>query len=274
VKLAIFTDEINREDPERALKLAREWGIDFVEVRSLVTGRFPSVPDEEIEEFRAMIQDVGLRVSGVSPGISKKQVDSPSLEADITAGLQRACEWARRLDTDVVSGFGFRRAEGEDRPSQVVDHFARMADIARQNGCRLVLENEAVCWGATGIEAAEIIREADSDNLSLCWDPGNSAKAGSRSPYPDEYEQIKDLVTHVHMKNFGADTGVWQLIEDGVVDWPGQIAALKADGYDGFMIVETHTSISAEEFEVVDHDLAGLEANSLRNVEYARSLIG
>lgn len=274
MQLSIFADEINRDDPVRALHLAREWGIEFIEVRSLPGGRFPAVAEEVLESFKSMIEDAGLRVSGVSPGFSKKLVEDPTVEEDFTTGLPKACEWARKLGTNLVSGFGFRRGDAKERPSQVVDYCARMADIAGQKGCRLVLENEAVCWGATGIEAAEIIRAVNSDNFKLCWDPGNSAKAGSKSPFPDEYEEVKDLVSHVHMKNFDADSGVWQLIEEGVVDWPGQISALKAANYGGFLVVETHTSISPEEFVVVDNDLAGLEANSLKNVQYARSLIG
>ena len=69
-----------------------------------------------------------------------------------------------------------------------------MADIVTENGCRLVLENEATSWGATGIDAEHIIRQIGSDRIRLCWDPGNSARAGSICPFPDEYERIKDLM--------------------------------------------------------------------------------
>ena len=108
--------------------------------------------------------------------------------------------------------------------------------ITRQHGCRLVLENEAGCWGATGLEAASIIRQVGSRNIGLCWDPGNSCLAGSARPYPDEYFQIKDLVSHVHMKNIEPLTDSWCLMDKGMVDWRGQLAALSADGYTGFLV--------------------------------------
>ncbi|MBT4504073.1 MAG: sugar phosphate isomerase/epimerase, partial [Gemmatimonadetes bacterium] len=118
-----------------------------------------------------------------------------------------------------------------------------------------------------------IIRQIGSDQFTLLWDPGNSARAGSTCPYPDEYEQLKDLVTHVHLKNFDPTTGQWSLMEKGVVDWPAQFAALKRDQYDGFVVIETHLRISPDEFAVVDDDLDALEANSRRNLDYLRTLV-
>ena len=70
----------------------------------------------------------------------------------------------------------------------------------------LLLENEASCWGSTGRQAAEIIRRIGPDRLQLCWDPANSARAGSIHPYPDEYEELRDsrncVIGCIHMKNY------------------------------------------------------------------------
>ena len=57
------------------------------------------------------------------------------------------------------------------------------------------------------------------------------------------------------------------------MDWPGQLDALRADGYEGFVVVETHLDISPDAFEVADPEFAGLAANSLRNLEYVRSCL-
>ena len=273
MKIAIFTDEINREDPQRALRLAREWGVEYVEVRSLPGGRLPQPPDSELRDFQSMVSDAGLKISGVSPGFFKCPVNDPSVPADLSEGLPRACEWAREWGTDMVSCFGFRRKEDDVVPNEVLDALGRMAEVTGEHGCRMVLENESVCWGDTGLEAAEMIRQIGSQNLTLCWDPGNSARAGSKVPYPDEYEQFRDLVSHVHLKNFDPETNGWQLMEKGIVDWPGQLGALRTDGYEGFLVIETHLSVSPDEFKFIDPDLAGLEANTRRNLEYLRSLL-
>ena len=270
MKLSIFTDEIN-PDPSRAIRLAAEWKIPCVEVRSLPNGRFPRVADAELEEFHKQVTDAGLSVSGVSPGFFKCPVDDPEVPSAMAEELPRACEWAQRWGTDLISCFGFRRDDSQSVPAAVVDGLGKMADITARHGCRLVLENEAVCWGNTGLEAATIIRRVGSDHLTLLWDPGNSGRAGSDCPYPDEYAQLKDLVTHVHLKNFDPESGQWALMEKGLVDWPGQFAALQDDGYDGFVVIETHLRISPDEFEVIDDDLDALEGNSRSNLEYVRT---
>lgn len=273
MRISVFTDEIDRSDPERAIRLAASWGVEWVEVRTLASGRFPGVPDSELEEFSARLRDAGLAVSGVSPGLFKCPVDAPSVPEALARDLPRACAWARRLGTDRVSCFGFARQGGTQVPQQVEDRLAEMARTTAEQGCRLSLENEAGCWGGTGLEAAAIIRRVGVIGMGLCWDPGNAVRAGSASPFPAEYHQVADLVAHVHAKNFDPQHRRWSLIETGVVDWPGQLRALAADRYAGFVVVETHLDISPDEFRVVAPDLDALSANTLRNLEFVRSCL-
>ena len=273
MKLSAFTDEISPDSPERAIALAREWGIEHLELRLLSGGRFPAVPDGELQRLSRQIADAGLAVSGVSPGFFKCRWDDPEAERGMSVGLPRACEWAKRLGTDLVTCFGFHRDPTQQRPPAVVDLLGRMAEVVRAHGCRLALENEAVCWGGTGLEAAGIIRQVGADLLSLCWDPGNALRAGAARPFPDEYEQLKDLVSHVHMKNFDPVRGSWSLIAEGAVDWPGQLAALAGDGYDGFLVIETHLHVSPDAFRFVDGPLSGLEGNTRRNLRFVRACL-
>jgi sugar phosphate isomerase/epimerase len=273
VKLSVFTDEVCRDDPARALALIARWGLKHAELRTVRTGRFPLVPDAEIEEFGRQLRGEGLALSGVSPGFFKCPVGDPQVRPLLERELPRACEWARRLGADLVSAFAFARQGQGPPPAQVIDYLGEMARVAGQHGCGLALENEAVCWGDTGLEAVRLIRQSGAANLSLCWDPGNAARAGSLCPFPDEYRQFRELVAHVHLKNYDPQAGRWSLMEKGVVDWPGQLAALAADGYRGFLIVETHLNISPDEFALADPDLSALEANTWRNLEFARACL-
>lgn len=273
MEISVFADEIDRYDPARAIALAADWGVSHVEVRQLAGGRFPAVDDSELAAFHARVLDAGLGVSGVSPGFFKGPLDDPGIDDHLRESLPRACEWALRLGTDRMSCFAFERTATPHPPASVVDRLGQMADVAAREGCRLALENEAVCWGATGAEAAWLIRQVGEERISLCWDPGNSARAGTASPYPEEYVDLKELVTHVHVKNFDPGTGAWSLAEAGLVDWPAQLNALSAGGYSGFVVVETHLDISPDAFEVADSAFTGLAANSLRNLEYVRSCL-
>ncbi len=273
MRISIFADEIDRKDPARAISLAADWGVSHVEVRQLPGGRFPAVSDDELAAFHTRIRDAGLGVSGVSPGFFKGPLDDPRVDEHLRQSLPRACAWARQWGTDRVSCFAFQRTEAPHPPAEVVDRLGQMADVTAREGCRLALENEPVCWGATGAEAALLVRQVGVGRISLCWDPGNSARAGTASPYPGEYETLKDLVTHVHVKNYDPDSGAWALAEAGTVDWPGQLDALSADGYNGFVVVETHLDISPDAFEVADRGFTGLAANTLKNLAYVRSCV-
>ncbi len=268
MQLSIFTDEVSA-DPRRAIELAVEWGIDAVEVRNLPGGRFPRVGDGELADVGQWVADAGRHVSSVSPGLFKCALDDPQVLDGIDALLPRSCEWARRWGTDLVSVFGFLRGEGAV-PQQVVDYLAQMAAIAAQHDCRLVLENEAVCWGNTGLEAADIVRRVGAENVALLWDPGNSARAGSRDAFPGEYAQLSHLVEHVHVKNFCPDRNAWSLMADGIVDWAGQLAALKTDGYAGYLAIETHVKQRPEGL-ALRAGLDGLESNSLDNLDCLRA---
>ena len=270
MKLAIFSDEIS-PDPARAIELATRWQVPYIEVRKLAGGRFPRVSDDELATFQALIQDAGLQVSGVSPGLCKCPVDDPSVEPDLAELLPRACEWALRLGTDLVSAFAFRRDESATPPAEVAEKLAAMAEKTAAYGCRLSLENEAGCWGATGTEAADLIRQIATPHLSLLWDPGNAARAGALSPYPDEYVDLADLVTHVHLKN--CKDGQWSLIDDGIIDWPGQLAALAKDGYDGYLVIETHLKELPDGLQAID-GLTDQETNSRHNLDFVRTLRG
>ena len=273
MKLSVFTDEVCRDDPDRALALIAGWGLKHAELRTLRSGRFPLVPDAELEEFQRRLQGEGLALSAVSPGFFKCPVHDPEVRPTLERDLPRACEWARRLGTDLVSSFAFARQGQGQPPAQVIDYLGEMARIADSHGCRLALENEAVCWGGTGLEAAQLIRQSGAANLWLCWDPGNAARAGASCPFPDEYQQLKDLVTHVHLKNFDPRTKRWSLMEQGVVDWPGQLRALEADGYPDFLVIETHLNISPDEFALADPDLSTLESNTWRNLAFTRACL-
>lgn len=268
MKLSVFSDEIS-PDPVRAIELAVAWGIPAVELRGLPGGRFPAVDDGVIEDFARRVADAGLAVSGVSPGFFKCPHDDPRVEAGLAEGLPRACEWAQKLGTDLVTCFAAVRG-AEEMPGAIVDMLGRMTQIAAAQGCRLALENEAGCWGGTGDETAALIRRVGDGRLRLCWDPGNAVKAGADCPYPGEYQGLKDLVAHLHVKNFDPQVGGWALIETGTVDWPGQLAALKEDGYDGYLVIETHLKTAPAGFAGAA-DLTPLEANTRRNLEYLRA---
>lgn len=278
MRLAAFTDEIDSGDLQRALDLAVAWGLSAVEMRGLPTGRLPKASDEELRLAGQRIADAGLTVSGLSPGLFKSPAEAESMATDLNERLPRMCEWAQRWGTDRISVFASSRAgvapgQGEV-PAIVVDHLGRMADVATAAQCRLTLENVGSCWGDTGTQAAQIVRAVGHERLGLCWDPGNAARSRVTDPV-GEYAGLADLVEYVHVKNAIADD--WALVDAGVVDWGQQLRALHADGYDGWLVIETHLRQLPEGAQAIEQDgvaLPPLASNTLHNLRTLRRLLG
>jgi len=99
----------------------------------------------------------------------------------------------------------------------------------------MVIENTRLCWGDTGAHLAEIARAV---GVKVVWDPANAA-AASEEADPGGYTAVRDLIAHVHLKNWRPDVG-WVTLDDGVVDPAAQIRALEHDGYAGFYCIESH----------------------------------
>lgn len=273
LKLAVFTDEIHKEDYGRALSRAASWGVKHVEVRAINGLRLPKVSAQVLNEFISRVKDLGLSVSGLSPGFFKCDLDDPQVQQTLDEVLPRLCDVAGGWGTDLITCFSFKREEGKTVPVEVIDLLAKAADRARDTGCRLVVENVAGCWGATGVETGEIIRQVGDERLGLCWDPGNAARGGAQVPFPDDYETVKDIVDHVHVKNYmPADQG-WGLVDEGVVNWQAQLRALEKDDYRGMLVIETHLTERPNGRAAPPDGMIELEANTFDNLEMTKTCL-
>jgi sugar phosphate isomerase/epimerase len=88
-----------------------------------------------------------------------------------------------------------------------------------------------------------VLKDINSPHLRGNWDPGNAVMLGE-VPYPDGYRDVKGLFAHMHIKDAkkNPQTGKieWAPVGGGVIDWKGQLEAVRKDGYDGTMSLETH----------------------------------
>ena len=79
-------------------------------------------------------------------------------------------------------------------------------------------------------------------NLKLVWDPANCFCSGE-SPFPEGYAKLPKMrIAHVHAKDCHIENQkpVFGPLGTRAIDWKGQIAALRADGYTGWLSLETH----------------------------------
>jgi len=259
-RIAVINDEIS-EDFDRACHVAaREFGMEWIEVRGMWNKNIVSLDSKESTEARRILDKYQLRVTDIAsplfktdwPGAPKSKFSpaKPEFNADFSFAqqdevLERALELAKQFGTDRVRCFDFWRLEDQAPYRAAMNYKLREAAMkAGKKNITLVLENELSCNTATGAEAAKVLDMVKSRWLMLNWDPGNAAARGEK-PYPDGYSLLpKDRIGHCHCKDVVRKSGDepydWAKMGSGIVDWRGQFKAFKRDGYRYAVSLETH----------------------------------
>jgi sugar phosphate isomerase/epimerase len=258
MKLAVITDEIDA-DLGHALDVMAEYGVQGAELRQIWDKNIAEAPTEYWQRAKDELDARGMTVVGIaSPfykcGLPGAEPDGPagplhSASArglgDQIALLERCLEAARFFDTTLIRTFSFWK-QAPLTPAQeemIVDAYAEPALMAERAGLTLVVENEHACCLATGAQTARVLEEIASPAVRAVWDPGNAFMAGEL-PFPTGYEAIRDFVAHVHVKDAAVAPGAlapeWTVVGEGEIDWAGQLAALRRDGYAGWLSLETH----------------------------------
>jgi sugar phosphate isomerase/epimerase len=256
VKLSVITDEISL-DLAHALDVMREFGVQGAELRGVWDSNIGDLSMEEAAKAKGLIEESGMAVaaisspffkcsltddeageSGISPLASTRNMD------DQMALLDRCIELARLFDTRLIRVFSFwkRGPLTDEIEEQIVEAFVEPVRIAERCGMILVLENEHACYLGTGVDTARVLRKVNSPALRAVWDPGNAFFA-DEDPFPGGYEAIRDYVAHVHVKDaMRNERGESQfaVVGEGSIDFRSQFAALKADGFSGYISLETH----------------------------------
>jgi len=257
-KLSVITDEISQDFGHAVEIAAQEFGLKYVEIRTLWKKNVVSLDEKELAETRRLLDKYQLQVTDVAsplfklewPGAPKsKYAEGAQYQADFTFGqqdevLERAAAAGRKLGTNRVRCFDFWRLDDQKPYRDAMDERLRTAATkAGKRGVVLLLENEFACNTATGVEAARTIQAVQAPNFLLNWDPGNAAYRGEVA-YPEGYAPIpKARIGHVHLKDVQrkADGSYeWAAMGRGLIDYAGQFRALLKDGYSGTMSLETH----------------------------------
>jgi sugar phosphate isomerase/epimerase len=257
MKLSVITDEISL-DFSHALDVMAEYDVRSAEIRGVWDGNIVDLSWEKALEVKAMLDDRGFVVSAIaSPFFKCPLTDDEEGETgrthlaktrsldDQMALLDRCVELAKLFDARLIRVFSFWKRgpltpEIDDR---IAEAFVEPVKVAERNDLVLALENEHACYHGTGVEAARLIEKVGSPNLRAVWDPGNAFFAGEEDAFPVGYDAIREHVAHVHVKDavrLPSGDLAFEVIGEGAIDFPSQFAALKADGYRGFISLETH----------------------------------
>lgn len=255
--IAAITDEFS-PDLSRAIPMLKEIGMSGAELRVVNGKNVMDLTRDELQRAKESLDEAGLQVISIaSPLLKCVLPNAPDVDSrfqhDIFASkhtfgdqprlTDHAFELAEFFGADIIRVFSYwRTVEPEKCFDAIESALSNLAEKAAAHNVVIGLENEHACNIATAAESAKILTAVDHPNLKLVWDPANALVAGE-DPFPGGYGLLpKGRIAHVHAKDchMNGHTPVWGPLGTRHVDWKGQIAALIADGYKGFLSLETH----------------------------------
>jgi sugar phosphate isomerase/epimerase len=139
-----------------------------------------------------------------------------------------------------------------DDPGDVRALFARstaflegVQELARRHGVKALIEMHHGTIAASASAARRLVEPFDPAYIGVIHDCGNMVFEGFEE-YRRGLETLGPYLGHVHVKNAAFDRpaqggvwkGRWAPLGDGVVDFPSLFVALRAVGYDGWIVVE------------------------------------
>ena len=234
-------------------RLAAKAGFQAVEL-NLESGSFPGPKSSEAEllAFGASVRDLGLAFSSI---YSREQWRTLISSADSSQRQQghdlilRLIEVAQLLGIGAVlvipgavddSLFGKvpELIPYDVAWERVREELARLLPIAQQAGVTLAIENVPSKFLISPLEMARFVDELDHPSLGVYFDVANAALYG----IPEHWVRILGpRIVRLHVKDYRQDVGGLRgfcgLLQ-GDIDWPAVVAALRSNGYDGFVTSE------------------------------------
>ena len=255
--IAAITDEFS-PDLDTALDVMHEIGMQAAELRVVYGKNILDLTDVELDRVSETLSRRGFTAISIASPILKcvlpgaPPVDS-RFQHDIFASkhtfedqprlTERAFSTAKKLGAKIVRVFSYWRTVDPDQCFEgVVTALGDLAAKAATEGLIIGLENEHACNIGTAAETVRVLERVKHPALKVVWDPANAYVAGE-DPFPYGYNRLPpDRIVHVHAKDCTVKnhTPEWGPLGTRDLDWKGQIDALIADGYRGYLSLETH----------------------------------
>ncbi len=260
MKLGVITDGIS-QDLEYALKVMNDTGLDHAELQFVWDKEIGDQTPEEIQKIKELITKYNVSVPCITRhnfvGMLVMQTE-PTDEAyqKHFEGLKRCINIAKELGTDMVRIMSFRKEmiifgkNGAEKWvastgswEKLLKLFEAPIQLAEDAGITLAVETGNNAMVTSGWLGKKLIDDLGTKNLKLIWDIPNTMYC-TEIPYPDAYEEIKDYIGHIHVKD-----GISNIARASVQFCPlgkGDMApylqniadALKRDNYQGVVSYE------------------------------------
>jgi sugar phosphate isomerase/epimerase len=247
--LSAFADEIS-PDPREQVAVLKACGVRFIEFRSIHGTNVLALSDEQIKEFKTLLDGEGVGLSAIGSPVGKYPVDQP-FEPHLDK-LKRAIDLCGVFGTKGVRVFSFY-PPGNDpnfdpanwpaHRDEVIRRLRAMTELAAKAGVVLFHENEHRIYGDSPDRVADVLKTVNSPALRAAYDAANYVY-GNYDPV-EGWEKTKAYTAHFHIKDWkrgghaaGHHYGVLAGTGDGNVAYSIRDAA--KTGYQGYAVMEPH----------------------------------
>lgn len=261
LKIGVITDGISR-DFEYALKVMAEEGVEYAELQFIWDKEVGDHTPEDIQRIADLVAQYGVKVSCISrhnfsglPVMTTEPEDEAYREH--LQGLERCIKMAKELGTDLVRImscrkemiiFGYNGAEEWVASTGSWDRLLRLMEapvrLAEDEGVTLVVETGNNAMITSGYLGRKLVDDLGTKRLKILWDIPNTLYC-TDVPYPDAYEEVKDYIGHIHIKDCRVDIAratvrFCPLGQGDMAPYLEDIVgALKRDGYQGVISIES-----------------------------------
>ena len=269
--LSGFADEIDA-DFGRQCQVARELGLDFIEIRSAWDTGVLDLSDEQLQQARDLLTDHSLGVSAIGSPIGKIFIDDDF--DDHLQRMHRAVEVAHHFQAPYIRVFSFfQRPEIDTAQArdETVRRLRALTDIAEPAGVTLLHENDTEVYGDTPERCLDLVTAVDSHRFALVWDPANFVQAGVR-PHDDGYRLLRAHLEYVQIKDARAADGIVVPAGEGDAQIRETIRALHDDGFQGFFSLEPHLESHSTSPDVPGEELFAIAWKSFTDILDSESI--
>lgn len=240
-KIGIITDELT-QNLEQALSFASSKGLDCFELRSAWEKDPFEYTDDDFAEIKRLSDKYSLPLVSISSPFYKCSYFDAEVRKKHIEGLSRLIEKARMLGVSKIRCFDFFR-DSRLNINMIGEAFEEPIKLCKDNGIVLLIESEPSTNSFNCKRAASLVKHINSPYVKALYDPGNNLYGCiEEKPFPDGYENSKDVLGHIHLKDAvirdGKTVGV--AIGDGDVEYKELFKALIASNYSGEVVLEPH----------------------------------
>jgi sugar phosphate isomerase/epimerase len=272
--LSAFADEIS-PDPREQVAVLKSCGVRHIEFRSIHKTNVLALSDEQIKEFKKLLDGEGFKLSAIGSPVGKVAIDSP-FEPHLDK-FKRAVELCEVFGTPNVRVFSYYPPgnvtfDGNWAPhrDEVIRRMRAKAELAERAKVTLFHENEHRIYGDSPDRVVDLITSVNSPALKAAYDAANYVFCGY-DPV-EGWDKTKGFTAHFHIKDWkrnwkeagGAEHGVIAGSGDGNV--PHSIRDAVRRGYRGYAVMEPHLRGGGPTGGVTGPDLFPLAVEAFRRI--------